>query len=72
MQLQPVQPEVIAGLDTYRDFFDIAGAPIAAGLNDADHRPVIRHHVDKIGIGESYRIAVEERGDEVLAFLGYF
>ena len=59
MQLQPIQTEVIAGLDTHRDFFDIAGAPIATGLDDGDYRPIVRHHIDKIGIGESYRIAVE-------------
>ncbi len=64
-----VEPEVVVGFDAHRDFFDVARAPVAPGLQDFDDGLVVGNDLDQIIVREVHGVAVEERRDVVLAVL---
>ena len=67
--LDAVEPEVVVGLDAHRDFFDVARAPVAAGLHDLDDGLVVGNDLDQIVVREVHGVAVEQRRDVILAVL---
>ncbi len=69
-QGQPLQVEVVAGFDARGDFLDIAGIPVAARANEADHRLVVFGQADEVIIGQAHAFAADDGGDVVLTFLG--
>ena len=69
VQVHVVEAELIGGLDADGDFFDGAGAIIAAGAVDRDLRRLRFVGGDEVVLGEAHRLALVDGGDVIRAVL---
>ena len=69
MQREIVQPEFAGRFGRYRDFFDGAGAIVAAGPVDGDLRRIGLAGFDEEIAGKAHGLALVEGGDVVCAVL---
>ena len=53
--LDAIEAEVVVRLDAHRDFFDVARAPVAAGLHDLDDGLVVGNDLDQIVVRDASR-----------------